>query len=505
MPKFNLDILSLKILEEEGKIPIAFVVIQNMPSENPDNVEFLELIKNQKLSNNKDLIKIVEDEEIIFCGSVTNVEVLSTSIVLKLQKIIDPPVIEHSTTDSEITNLLYNNENLEIPEVFCKLKVPYYDRATGYSSIVSTIYESDFIDNIESKILKDSLVINKSSGENISKVELEIRAFWISKEEGDFDITSKISNKFKGGKINTLTPRKLEASWPKFGEHIPTVKASRKTKYYFGHSRLYPENTMHMTNNDLYTPVIATIEEHPIRLRRYWYAHKLSICFGYDQYRKEILKTTINNQYCESGVTKKLCIDLKNVQKFLPSIYSRSFFETDIGKKAYKHIVNMVGLYIASSMRDISFKFSIPYSKDITCKNWINIRGHIAKITNLQFKEKNEIEVEASAFSNDSFRQFLKTHEIVINSPEIPSMPHQEKSVDDIIYNISVINDGFTQSEKLLGFLQTKSDIKSHYKQMINKFLNENQTTITIVTKPIKTQYCEERIVDLKECYFENL
>ncbi|MDR2074825.1 MAG: hypothetical protein LBP31_01230 [Holosporales bacterium] len=485
----NIDILSLEIRETEGTSPIALVEIP---------FRFLEQIKNLKA-----VASIMDGEKLIFHGNVVNMETFSNTIVIKLTNTVDPPTIDVSTTDSDIVDVLYDNKNLEIPEIFCKLKVPYYDRATTTSSTVSLIHEDNFIDNIESKIIKNSLEISESNEKNIANIELEIRASWISREENDIDITSKINNKFNGGRANTLTPQKFEASWPKFGEKIATIKTARKSRYYIGHSRLLRESTTHMFQQDVYTPIIATVDEQPIRLRKYWYNPKLSICFGYEQYRKEIIRVSINNQYCGNEGSKKVCIDLRNVQEFLPDVYSQSFFETKKGEKVYKHIMHMVGLYMALSMRNLTFRFKIPYTNDISCKNWIKIQNKTAKITNLKFINKDIVEIEAQAFADTQFREFLKkNHETAVNVPNIPHMQFNEIGVDNIIHNIVVTNDGFSQTEKLMAFMKTTSFNKNNYKQVINKFLSENKTTITIVTKPIKTKYCEERIIDVGKSNF---
>lgn len=482
-----IEVIAFEIQEKESSAPTACVTVPL------NQIEFPWELKNCVLT---------DGDQVIFSGIVESIEKNKNTFVLNMTKIKRDHKIDQTTIDQDLIDLLYDNENLEIPEVFCKLNLPYYDRISDIPSIVSIVNEHSSPVIMDPHIIKDSLKMTKMIDKSISKINLEIVCSWVSKVDGDIDITSKIANRFPGGKVNTLTPKSLELSWPRFGEKISAAQPARQSKYYVGHSRLVSESTLHMSPSDVYTPSIEIGEETQLQLKRSWYNHKFSVCFGYEQYRKETLKTFVKNQYCEDGVSKNIKINLKSVQEYLKSDYTTSFFGTDLGQKAYKHIIKMVALYMASSLRDTIISFSIPYTHKITCRDWVVVQGKIAKISSLKFRNNKIIDVEAICFSSEEFRQFLKKTEDIILPPNISKQEDKETTCGDIIHDIVVENDGLTQTQKLFTHLKSLGGKinQSNYKQLINKFLNENKTSITIITKPLKTQYCEHSVIELAEC-----
>ena len=53
--------------------------------------------------------------------------------------------------------------------------------------------------------------------------------------------------------------------------------------------------------------------------------------------------------------------------------------------------------------------------------------------------------------------------------------------------------------------LKTENKInKNNYKSLINSFLHENQTKIQIVTRPLKTEHCEKKVIEPITVYFCN-
>ncbi len=486
----KIEIINIEIKESEGKPPTAFIAIPLYYKEQ------IFSLNNSTLDTLNSVIhgKIVDKNATLFSGIVSDISILPDrlTILLSTQISNESPLVEEITTDPDILKLLYNN-NLEIPEIFGKLKVPFYDKKDSQKSIISIVDDNNIV-NFDDKIIKDSLKIQSSQENTFSQIELTISAIWTAKIDGDIDISSKISHKFTNNQINTLTPRKFEMSWPRCGDKISGPQSNRASRYSFGISRITPANTLHISPTDLSNINVSIQDCPPIKLKRHWYNHKLSICFCYDQLKKEIINVTINNPNCPNGITKKITINLGNVQEFLPNDTINNFFETDIGQKTYEYLTSMAGNYIASSMRDTTISFSIPYTPDISCKTWISVAGYIAKITNLKINNR-VIEVEAQAFSNEKCRQlFKKSHTLVIPS-KLTFETTPPITSEDIIHDIVVSNDSFAQTEALLNFvrkMKTSQQInKLNYKQLINRFLNTIPTLITIVTKPLKTERCQ--------------
>ncbi|MDR0552849.1 MAG: hypothetical protein LBG13_02020 [Holosporales bacterium] len=494
-----------EIHEMEGEVPICYVELPNIREDDPpmsgctgilydeDDIIFHGLIQGVKNGNGWiPTVKLV--------ASSGNSNVMN-NLKSGLQGVSQGGSQGGSQGDAEktipvIEKLLYNGKS-EIPEIFGQLKIPYYDRVSPVSSIVSIInpQESAVVEDIEKSMVKNSMIIKQSCKDCLSAIDLEIDASWLSHVEGDVDITSRIAKKFHGNKINTLTPTNLESSWPRFGTNLASPSSARPSKYYVGHSVLFPENEIHMNRNDLRTPKIVIADNvPPFFIKRKWYNHKFSICYAYHQFRKETIKMKIENNYRHSGVRKKVRIDLKNIQEFVESPFSESFFDTDIGIKTYKRIIAMVENYVKISMRDIKISFSMKYAKGLTCKHWFMFHGVQYKITNLKIIANKKMKVEAMAFEKNA--NLFK-----IDPPKIEKKPPREISADDIIYDIAVENDGHTQTQKLLEFINAgklSGNInKSNYKRAINEFLNKNNTTIKVITKPLKTQYCTHQIFNL--------
>lgn len=482
----HLNVVAFDIKETEGLPPKALIAV----------------IQTVGVGGIREAV-LKDGNDVIFSGVVEKIEQGENLTILTVTKPTTEIKIDKATIDQDIIELLYDNKNLETPEIFCKLNVPYYDRVSNTPSSVSIIKQETEPIILDQQIIKNSLRIQKINNA-VSSVNLEISCSWISKAEGDIDISSKISGKFPGGRINTLTPKSLEKSWPRFGEKITGTQIARQSRYYVGHSRLSPENTMHMNASDIYTPLISIDSETSFKLKRSWYDHTLSICFDYDQPRKETIKLTLNNNRIVQGMPKNIKINLRSVQEYIENDYIISFFQTKLGRKTYKYIAQMAALYIAYSMRDTLFSFSIPYTPRIKCSDWITVRNRIAKISALRFKNNRIIEVEAIGFSDETFRkQFNSTK---LQFPDIGKTEPKAISSKDIIHDIVVENDGISQTTKLLTHLKSLGHTlnKANYKQLINKFLNENKTSIKIITRPLKTRYCESNTIDLGEIMINN-
>ena len=244
------------------------------------------------------------------------------------------------------------------------------------------------IKDISDLIVYDSLECQENNTA-VSEIELELSASWISREEGTVDITKKITSKFDMGKINTLTPKALIASWPKFGERIHHQLFPNQSKYCFGPCKIKEENQLHFA--DIYeksTPLLKISDSLPtFRVRKAWMDAMINICYGYDQYRKETIRTTIRNCAVNSGIKKKVSFNLQNVQEFLENNFVTSFFSTNVGKEAFKYALDMIGSFMLFSMRNKVFSFLLPLHEkllDLKTCDWVKIKDNLAKITDLE-------------------------------------------------------------------------------------------------------------------------
>jgi hypothetical protein len=92
---------------------------------------------------------------------------------------------------------------------------------------------------------------------------------------------------------------------------------------------------------------------------------------------------------------------------------------------------------------------------------------------------------------------------ISVENAEIGTEEQKSLGAEDIIQDIVVHNDGDEQYSKLLAYISSAkaSDLitKTNYKQLITRFLSENSTKIHIVAKPLKTEHCEKKFVNIMQ------
>ncbi|MBR1480269.1 MAG: hypothetical protein IJ599_05300, partial [Alphaproteobacteria bacterium] len=351
---------------------------------------------------------------------------------------------------------------------------------------------------VDDDIIDDTLHIEQANDLPIDELDLELKASWIAKREGDLNLSAKLENYFKMGRVNTLTPRKLEDAWPEFGDRL-TSYGTRATKYVITRSRL-------RLVERLPTPTISIDPTIPrLNFSKCVYDNKLRISWDYEQYTTETLQLQILNDLSkhrrEAPPNKKtLRINLKNVQEYLSSPYESSFFRSPNGDAILNAIVQSIGNYMALSERNVEVSFEALENErlsTLTCKDWITIKGERYKITQIERSitcYESRIKIKARAFGAK-----LPPGTGFLTKVILP--PEQKKpfSPGDVIRDIVVQNEADTQYEKLLKFISeqkaNKTINKSNYKALISKFLHENQTRIQIVTIPLKTEHCEQKII----------
>ncbi|MDR1289110.1 MAG: hypothetical protein LBJ77_01820 [Holosporales bacterium] len=389
------------------------------------------------------------------------------------------------------------------PDVAIPLTIDQVSRIGDIQSYSIIIPESEPI-NLDDKIFLDSFKKMNYDEKAVGDVSLEITASWVARREGDLELSSRIANRFSGGKINSLTPKNLQHSWPDFGDRVSRHRNSRATKYFVGHSRLTRDPSM-----ATFTPEISISDDiPPFRLRREFFDNNLTLSWGFNQFTTETFRANIRNN--DHHLTKHLKINLHNVQEYVENPMIDHFFSTDIGSSILREIVSGIGSYMALSMRNIEFSFEIPFNEEalqIGCDTWIQIQNYLAKVTKVEFKITNQeriVKIKAAAFSeHERLREKMKERILLLQPPEIPRNEDAGFGVADILHDIAIQNDAETQFSKLMAYIaDLKRDNKinkRNYKSLISSFLNENQTKITIITKPLKTQHHEKKLIEISD------
>ncbi len=373
--------------------------------------------------------------------------------------------------------------------------------------------------DIEKDIIDKTLKLEKSNDLPLCEINLEIKSAWIAKRDGDINLSAKIENRFKMAKVNTLTPKKLEDSWPEFGDRI-CGSAGKSTKYTVGRSRLREIENRNMPG----ITIDSTIPQ--LKFTKHIYDNKLMISWDFEQYMSETINMNIINNFASGSKKvyssalntldqlnlnicknkKNLNINLKNVQEYLERPYENSFFRSKNGKLILNEILESVGNYMALSMRNIEISFEIFETEEfqnLSCKDWIKFRGMNYKITQIEREidaNFSKLKIKARAFSENLPKKNF------IENIELPAEEKVDLHAEDIISDITIQNESEKQYEKLLDFIseqkRNKKINKDNYRSLISKFLNENQTKIQIIAKPLKTEHCEKKFINQGNVYF---
>ncbi|MDR1476486.1 MAG: hypothetical protein LBI20_04230 [Holosporales bacterium] len=485
------DILDISISESENEMPKCIIAVP---------AKILEIT--EKFSN----CDVLWGDLLLFKGNLISFSLVSNCEILQisLQIAYDPGRSGEKNIDSHRD--LLEKFRTENPEVLIPLTINQVSRTGDIrpSSFVVVESVADDSINLDHKILRDSFKMINHGAKSIGNIDLEISASWVARREGDLEISSRIANRFSAGKVNTLTPKKLNHSWPCFGDRIAHHQNARATKYFIGRSRLERDDSM-----TTYTPEISIAEDIPrFRLRREFFDNKLTVSWGFDQFVTETVRTNIRKSI-DKSFSKQMKINLHNVQEYIDDQTIPSFFSTDIGISILEEIFSGIGNYLVLSMRNIEFSFEVPFDEEtvqIGCDSWIKIQNRMAKVTGMNIeisKSKKIIKITAAAFANyEKVRQKV-AEQSMLRPSQIPRPNEADFGVADVLQDIRIQNDAEMQFRKLMAYIEDLKRIgkinKCNYKSLISSFLSENQTTITIIAKPLKTKHHEKRFIEVEE------
>ncbi|MDR1609376.1 MAG: hypothetical protein LBR78_00775 [Holosporales bacterium] len=469
------NVLNLQIIEQEGKIPRAIIEYD---------------IQDHERLKQFDTCRIIRDGITFFNGIITAFVVDTDTVSVELSAAgNDPPQDNQLSPDDVIGRFRAEN-----PDLFVSASSNEILRTGEIRTSSLLTKQPGRIPSLDNRIVADSLKIRRLKDMQIGEMNLEILCSWISKRSGSITLSSQIGNRFRLSKVNTLTPRKLIDSWPRFGDHL--ASNARPTRYFVSTSRL-------TKNDELSLPPIVIADDIPkLTLKRYSFDSRLGVAWDYDQFMTETLTMTVLNQRVTRANKKFMRINLKNVQEYVDDDNCHSFFRSKNGRMILDEIQRSVGAYIALSMRNIEISCDIVDTDNTTtnldCTHWISIKGITCKITGIERKIspfEHRIKIMARGFEN-TLASDIPIHPVCLDDVEVVS-----PRIDDVIHDIVVQNESDTQYEKLVGYISEQRRLNritsGNYRRLISNFLTENQTRIQIILKPLKTQHCEKRTIAL--------
>ncbi|MBQ8651609.1 MAG: hypothetical protein IJ481_03750 [Alphaproteobacteria bacterium] len=463
------DIVSLELIEKEETLPSAKI-----------QVPYNNLSKISDCS----ICKIFIDNTLFFYGNVS-------SFKSKYNEYIEVEIEAKNTCSNIADNEggILTKIKEDHPNLFKTSKITEISK-TGTIETVDLLNPTESLD-VTKKIISGTLFIEKNNKLSINEIDLELEASWLSRRTGDINISSKLEKYFKRSRINTLTPSKLTNAWPEFGDKLSS--SIRGSRYFISMSKLREKETIPIKK--------IKIGETNIDLKNHIFEGKLMISWDYDQYMRETIKISLKNNDISFGSRMPLKINLKNVQDYIDNYEIQTFFGTNIGCNIANEIFKSICNSMILSLRNIEVTaelFPDESTLNLSTKTWIKIQDKLYKITEIHrhiTANKHTLKIKAVAFCNDiSAYNTFKSYAINVSEPK-------EITDTDIIQDIIVKNDGDTQYDNLIKYianLNNSEKINSqNCRQLISNFLNDNQTEIQIVMKPLKTTYCEHKAINL--------
>lgn len=246
-------------------------------------------------------------------------------------------------------------------ELFC------YDRVTHKLSL-SSIFQGKLHQDFSSEILKDSLQF-QIRDTPLPGIKLSLSVEWIQELQGEVNLMPRIELQFPQGRINTLSPKGLLATWPQAGQLLgrsgyAVVRSSLK--------ELIPLSTGVLGHYPTTTPLI-----HGKKYQSFWLEGELGLEWRYRQRRREQVEMVIHHQNQYLGTTKRPLRKLKLKLNQLPSDYQTqsSLFETELGEQAIRNALNIAKAHLAYSARAAEVKFQVAFidALDLTLDHQVTV------------------------------------------------------------------------------------------------------------------------------------
>ena len=271
----------------------------------------------------------------------------------------------------ELVNIFPANQFVESGKLHDHLEfsqnLPCYDRLSSDLQL-SNIFQGRKILSLGPEILMNTFKM-QITDTPIPAVDVTLIKEWTQVCRGETNLFPHIELQFPQGRICTLSPAGLLASWPKTGQMLG------RSGYAVVRSTLELFNPGQTGSLNHYPTKTPEINGHYYRI--HWLKGDLTVEWCYRQKRKEILSFQVKhkNQYLNGTQRPSRKLTLRLPKANIETATS-VFFETDLGRQAVLDAIKIAQAHLAYSARSIEVTCQIPFTDalDLTLDHQIEIQ-----------------------------------------------------------------------------------------------------------------------------------
>ncbi len=349
-----LTLLELTIDHREGRVPVANLIVpvhQDIPDTGwayiaTDDRGALEPIFMGQFTGGAKLL----DDQTKHISLVASPQNMQQTI----EKLLSQSKDNYFIKSASLTDLLEFSQ-----------EIPCYGRL-GEEFKLSNIFKGRELKSIKPEILADTFKMQVTDTP-LPGIDVTVVKEWTQFCQGEVNLYPNIDALFPHGRICTLSPSGLLASWPKtghmFGRSGYAVVSSQLQTFVpqkTGGLGVYPE---------------ITPEINAKKYKIFWLQGKFVVEWSYRQKRREIVRFTLEhkNKYLnQERPNRKLKLQLTKRGEITDK---SSFFDSKEGKASLRQALAIATSHLAYSARALEISFQVPFADalDLTLDHSIEV------------------------------------------------------------------------------------------------------------------------------------
>ncbi len=305
----------------------------------------------------------------------------------------------------------------------------------NHQMALSHILKGSKIKYIKDDVVFAESVVKKTVRDPLSDIKIEVKAEWIQKRGGNFNLFQEIQKAFPKGSVSTLTPKTLAFYWPKEGRWLNGA-SPRKTGYIFLNSYVEPVQTRKVKISKDNYAIETTL------------SGELELEWVYEQKRRENAYLEVPVSKVKGGDSLSITLNLNDLgQDESFSYEDAALFKTNRGKRILEYAKGMVMSYINMSKRHYEYHFSCPLESalGIDLDTQLSVLGVQGKVSYYSFDvKKNMAHITLSCSEDDNSPSFT-----IKDVKGVGDIKGYDKDPTSFVKDIRISNDADTQIEHL--------------------------------------------------------